>query len=207
VAVQPSELFRRVRIDQTGSAVLFGVIAATVGSAAAAVYGYLSGAASIAAMQQMLQGMPEEQARFFRVFMQSFTGGATVAQIVLAPLLAVIAIYLNSAVLHLLLMLFKAAKRGFDATLTVVAYATGLQLLLALPGCGSLVAAVWFLVVLIIGLGEAHRCGPGRAAAAVFTPVVLACACCACAVGLGGATFMKSLQQAADAAKSGTTNL
>jgi hypothetical protein len=210
VATQPAELFRRVRIDQTGSAVLFGVLAATVGSAAAAVYAWLSGAASLAAMQEMLKQMPEAQARFMSFFLHGVSGTVTVAQIVLAPLFALIGIYLNAAVVHLFLLLFRAAPRGFDATLTVVGYATGLQLLLALPGCGSLVAAIWYLVVLIIGLGEAQRCGPGKSAAAVFAPVVLACLCCCAALGVlgaGSAGLLEQLKQAAEAAKNQGTNL
>jgi hypothetical protein len=207
VATQPADFFRRVRVDQAGSAVLFGVLAATVGAVASAIYGYLSGAATLAAMQELLQQLPEEQARFLRLFTQGMSGGMTVLQIVLAPLFAVVGIYLNAAIVHLLLLLFRGAPRGFDATLTVVAYATGLQLLLAVPGCGGLVAAVWFLVVLIIGLGEAQRCGPGKAAAAVFAPVALACVCCCAALGIGGAGFLKTLQQAAEAAKSQGTSL
>lgn len=207
VATQPAELFRRVRIDQTGSAVLFGVLAATVGSAAAAVYGYLSGAASLAAMQEMVQQMPEEQARFMRFLTQGMTGTMAIAQIVLAPLFALIGIYLHAAIVHLVLLLLRGAPRGFDATLTVVGYATGLELLLALPGCGGVVALVWYLVVLVIGLGEAQRCGAGKAAAAVLAPVLLACVCCCGALGLGGAGFVKSLQQAAEAAKGQGTSL
>ncbi len=210
MATQPAEFFRRVRIDQSGSAVLFGVLAATVGSVASAVYGYLSGAASLAAVQEMVQQMPEEQARFLRFFTQGMTGGMTLAQILLAPLLAVIGIYLNAAIVHVLLLLFRGAPRGFDATLTVVGYATGLQLLLAVPGCGGLVAAVWYMVVLIIGLGEAQRCGPGKAAAAVFAPLALACVCCCGALGVigaGSSDLLKTLQQAADAAKGQGTNL
>ena len=199
-----------MRIDQSGSAVLFGVICASVGSIAAAVYGYLSASASLAAMQDLMGTLPEEQARFLGYFTQTLTLGGTLAQVVLAPLFALIGIYLSAALLHLILMLFKAAPRGFDATLTVVGYASGLQLLLAVPGCGSLLAGLWTLVVLIIGLGEAQRCGPGKAAAAVFLPVLLACLCCCAAIGAGGAGIVEALKaagQAADAAKNQGTNL
>jgi len=210
VATQPAEFFRRVRVDQTGSAILFGVVAATIGTAAATLYAWLSGAASLAAMEEVIRQMPEEQARFMRLFSQAFTGSMSVVQVVLAPLFALVGIYLNAAVIHLFLLLFKAAPRRFDATLTVVGYATGLQLLLALPGCGSLVAGVWYLVVLIIGLGEAQRCGPGKAAAAVFAPAALVCLCCCGALGLlgaGSAGFLEQLKQAAEAARTQGTSL
>ncbi len=224
VATQPADFFRRVQMDQvsqggyhqryrgghSGSAVLFGVIAATVGSVASALYGWLSGAATLAALQEMLSKMPPEQARILGFLTQGASGTWAVVQVVLAPLFALAGIYLNAGLVHLFLLLFKGAPRRFDATLTVVGYATGLQLLLVLPGCGGMVASIWYLVVLIIGLGEAQRCGPGKAAAAVFAPVVLLALCCCGvlgAIGASSAGLLEQLKQAADAAKSQGTNL
>jgi hypothetical protein len=97
-------------------------------------------------------------------------------------------VYVGAGIIHLLLSLFRGANRPFDATLTTVAYAFGLMILLAVPGCGGLIALVWSLVAVIIGLGESQRCGTGRSAAAVLAPSVLACFCCcgAAGVSLGG---------------------
>jgi hypothetical protein len=197
VATQPQQFFRRVRIDQTGAALLFGVLASTVGHALSAVYNWLSGQQALVAMQSIFEKAPEEQARFLRWYMGLFTGTATLAQVILAPILTLVFIYVGAGILHLLLMLFRGAKRPFDATLTAVAYANGLNLLLAVPGCGHLLALVWGLVVLVIGLGEIQRCGSGKAAAAVLTPVVLLCACCCAAVGLSVPALMKGIEGAA----------
>lgn len=197
VATQPTVFFRRVRPDQTGAAVFFGVIASTVGNLVAAVYAYLSGAQAQAAFREMIESMPEGQARFMRMYLESMTGELTIAQVIASPLLALIFIYVGAGILHLLLVLFRGANRGFDATLTAVAYASGLNLLLALPVCGSLLAVVWGVVVLILGLGEIQRCGSGKAAAAVLAPVALACVCCCAALGLSGPAFMRGLEEAA----------
>jgi hypothetical protein len=196
VATQPQQFFRRVRIDQTGAAILFGVIAATVGNALSALYNWLSGQQALLAMQSLLEKAPEEQARIMRMYMGFFTGTMTLAQVVLSPILTLVFIYVGAGILHVLLMLFRGAKRPFDATLTVVAYAHGLNLLLAVPGCGSVLAVVWGLVVLIIGLGEIQRCGSGKAAAAVLTPAALVCVCCCAALGLTVPTFLKGLDAA-----------
>jgi len=201
VATQPAHFFRRVRIDQTSTAVFFGVIASTVGNAVAAVYGYFSGAQAQAAFQEMLGNMPEEQARILRMYLDSMTGGMTVVHVIASPLLTLLFMYVVAGVLHLLLMLFRGANRGFDATLTAVAYANGLNLLLAVPGCGSLLAVVWGLVALIIGLGEIQRCGSGKAAAAVLAPAALACVCCCGALGLSAPAFLKGLGEAASKAQ------
>jgi hypothetical protein len=149
--------------------------------------------------------LPPEAARFLEQFASTIEGltspGATVAQLLVAPLLSLISIYLVAGAVHLVLMLFKGAKRGFDATLTVVAYASGLYLVMAVPQCGGLLAMVWFLAVVIIGLGEAHRCGPGKAALAVFAPVILLCLCCCGLAGMAGAGAWSAFQQATQAVK------
>ena len=87
------------------------------------------------------------------------------------------------------------------ATLTVVAYASGLYLVMAVPQCGGLIAVVWYLAVLIIGLGEAHRCGPGKSALAVFSPLILLCLCCCELAAVAGAGAWGAIQQAAEAVK------
>jgi hypothetical protein len=199
VATQPERFFSRVRTDQPWVAILFGVIASTVGNVAAALYAYFSGQQAIVALQQVAEKMPENQARFVKLYAQALTGGAVLGQIVLSPLLTFISIYVGAALIHLLLRLFRGAGRGFDATLTAVAYAQGLMLLLAVPGCGGLLAGVWSLVSLVIGLGAIQRCGTGKAAAAVFAPVALVCVCCCGALGL---TVPALLKGAGDAAKS-----
>ncbi len=200
VATQPAEFFRRVRIDQTGAAVLFGVVAWTVGSVAASLYAYLSGQQAIAALEQVVRNMPEEQARFLRMYMHGLSSGGTIAQAVLSPLFALIGIYVVSAVVHLLLMLFRGASRGFDATLTAVGYTAGLGLLLAVPGCGGLIAIVWGIVALIIGLGAVQRCGTGKSAAVVLGPAVAVCVLCCCAIflGIGMPAFLKGLKEASE---------
>jgi hypothetical protein len=152
-----------------------------------------------------MEKMPEDEARFMRAYGELMSGGAALAQIVISPILTVVFIYVGAAILHLLLMLFRGTKRPFDATLTAVAYANGLNLLLVVPGCGGLIALVWGVVVLVIGLGEIQRCGSGKAAAAVLAPVALVCVCCCAAMGLGAPAFLKAIGEAAKQGK--TVNL
>jgi hypothetical protein len=197
VATQPQQFFARVRIDQPWTAVLFGVIASTVGNVASSFYAYFSGQQALVAMQQVIGNLPDEQARFLRIYMQAMSGRSILAQVVLAPLITLILVFLAAAVVHLLLMLFRGANRGFDATLTTVGYVSGLLLLLAVPGCGGLLAVVWGLVSVIIGLGAIQRCGTGKSAAAVLAPAALLCVCCCGALGLSVPALMKGAEEAA----------
>jgi hypothetical protein len=208
VGTQPADFFRRVRIDQVGAAILFGVIGSTLGNWAALVFGALTRSATVGQLQARISELPPEAAKFVEQLAVTIEGltspAATAVQMLLAPLIAFITIYLVAGVIHLLLLLFKGAGRGFQATLTVVAYASGLYLVMAIPQCGGLIAMVWFLTVLIIGLGEAQRCGPGKSALAVFAPMVLLCLCC-CGLGaIGGVGAWGAIQQAAEAARTTT---
>jgi hypothetical protein len=209
VGTQPADFFRRVRIDQTGAALLFGVIGSTIGNWASLIFGALTRAATIGQLQARISELPPEAARFLEQFASTIEGltspAATAAQMLVAPLLSLLSIYLIAGVVHLVLMLFKGTKRGFDATLTVVAYASGLYLVMAVPQCGGLIAMVWFLAVLIIGLGEAQRCGPGKSALAVFSPAILLCLCCCGLAFLGGAGAWSAIQKAAEAAQTKTS--
>jgi hypothetical protein len=167
-----------------------------VGSIVAALWSAVSGAQSIQALHEMMGQMPPEQAEILEKLVPYMGGGGTLVQIVAAPVSALISIYLGSGIFHLLLMLFRGAPRGFDATLTTVAYAHGLFLLLAVPVCGSLIALVWVAVVYIIGLSESQRCGTGKAAAAVLLPAFLVCCCCGGAGMLGVFSLVKAFKGA-----------
>ncbi|HTN52204.1 MAG TPA: YIP1 family protein [Anaeromyxobacter sp.] len=204
VAVEPQRFFRRVRTDQTGSAVLFGVIAFTIGTAVETVYGWLAGQQMVVMAERISGYLSPEQGEAFRQAMRSVSGARSVAQIVLAPLLALAVIYLLSAVFHVALLVLKGAPRGFDATLTVVAYGAGLFLLLVVPACGSLIALVWVTVVAITGLAESQRCGTGKAAAAVLSPLLLFCVCCC---GLGALVGLGSLKALMGQGNGPTTTL
>jgi len=192
VAVDPANLFRRVRIDQTGSAILFGVIASTLGGWAQVFWASLTAATTRAQMQELAEKIPPQWAGLAKAFTE-YSERATsttslMSQAVFAPLAAVVGIFVFAAIFHALLLLVRGANRGFDATLTVVGYATGLSLLQVIPECGALVAPFWIAVALIIGLSEAHRCGTGKGAAAVLLPILLLCAClCALTVMAVGA--------------------
>jgi len=88
-----------------------------------------------------------------------------------------------AGILHLFLILFRGAARGFNATLTVVAYSSGVYLLSAIPLCGGVVAPIWQVVILVIGLAAAHHSSMGKSAGAVLLTLLLGI-CCACFVGL-----------------------
>lgn len=98
------------------------------------------------------------------------------ATIMLLPIILVIGAFVGSGIMHLALMVVGGATRPFEATFRVLCYASGATAVLQLlPGCGALIAAIWTIVAEIIGLAEVHNIGKGRAALAVFLPLIVCC--------------------------------
>ena len=91
------------------------------------------------------------------------------------PFLIIAVLFLWSGVLHVLLLLVKGAKNGFEATFRAVSYSYGANLFLVLPFCGGLFASLWGMVMVIIGLKEAHGTSGGKASFAVLFPLILCC--------------------------------
>lgn len=201
VAMEPLRFFGHVRIQPLGPAVLFGLIGGTVGGAVAALFGLLTRVSTLAALRQAMDQMPEAEAELFERFLPFLGGGAAALQLILVPVGIVVSMFVGAGILHLLLLMLGGARRGFAATLTVVAYSYGLRLIDAVPMCGSPIAFVWQVVVVIIGLAAVHRTDTWRSAVAVILPVVVLCCC---AVGLGIAVAMAF---AGAASGTGVTNL
>ncbi|MFO1519723.1 MAG: YIP1 family protein [bacterium] len=99
-----------------------------------------------------------------------------VAVLITSPIAAFIQLFFHSAIYHLFVMLFGGNKRGYEATFRAFAYSQGPQLFQVIPFLGSLVAIVWFYILLIQGFKKLQGCSTGQAVAAAFVPLLLICA-------------------------------
>jgi hypothetical protein len=109
--------------------------------------------------------------------MESLIGGMAfvLAVIALSPFLALFALFVSSAIYHVMLLLLGGA-RTFETTFRVVSYSAGSTGLIAMvPFCGGFVSGIWQIVTAIIGLARAHEISTGKAAAAVLLPAVICC--------------------------------
>lgn len=91
----------------------------------------------------------------------------------LSPLWLLASLFLAVAVVHLFLLVFGGAHRGFATTLRVFCLAYGPQLFVIVPVAGSVIGGVWMTALAIVGLKHAHGTSGGRAAAAVLLPLVV----------------------------------
>jgi hypothetical protein len=184
IFTRPTEFFRAMPVTGgLGSPLLYGVIMGYAGLLASAVYSAIFNAVAGPRLFEMSQRSEIEK---LLPYLQG--GMSLVMQVIFGPVMIAIGLFISAAVLHVLLMLFGGAPRGFEATFRVRCYAEAASLLRLIPGCGTPVFVIYILVLLILGLSEAHRVGRGRAAAAVLLPLFLLCCCCASGIviALGG---------------------
>lgn len=132
-----------------------------------------------------LEFIPPEvmaQAPWLQVVLGRPTVLVVVGLMIIAPLLNLITLFIWSGVVHVFLMMVGGAQNGFATTLRVTCYSQTAGIAVIVPVAGGLIQPVWFLIMQIIGLAQAHRVGGGKAAFAVLVPLVV---CCGCVVAVG----------------------
>lgn len=131
---------------------------------------------------------------------QDFGGALAnlIGGIILAPIGALIALFIASGVFHLfVLLLVRPRNAGFEATLRVVSYSSVTRLISWIPIIGWIVGFVWGIVLWIFGIREVHATTTGKAALVVLIPVVvlLILGLLLIAIGIGAALFFSGQQQ------------
>ena len=94
---------------------------------------------------------------------------------ILSPFFLLCWIFVIAGIQHLILLIFRGAQSGFEATFRVVCYSISPFIFLMVPVCGMPVASTWSIVLAIIGLKEAHRISGGKATVAVLGPLLACC--------------------------------
>ncbi|MEW5741140.1 MAG: Yip1 family protein [Myxococcota bacterium] len=100
-----------------------------------------------------------------------------------------VGLIIGAGFMHLMLLLWGAAGRGFQATLRVQCYAHFPQLIAWVPLVGAF-AGFWQLVLFGIGASKVHRASPGRVVGAILTPLILV-ALCGCGLAILIPVMMK----------------
>jgi hypothetical protein len=100
------------------------------------------------------------------------TAAQAVATFLLAGPLSLILAVIAACLVHIGLIIFGARRHHADSTLRVLLFASSTYLFQILPVIGGAVAAIWWLVIVIVGIREVHGTSTGRAAAAVLIPAL-----------------------------------
>ncbi len=107
---------------------------------------------------------------------EAFAGGVggLVGALILSPILTAIGLVIAAGIFHLLVLIFvRPSNMGFEATFRVASYAQVTQLVSWIPVIGSIIAAVWAIVLYIFGIREVHGTTTGTAALVVLIPVAV----------------------------------
>lgn len=180
VLTQPSAFFRSMPVTGgLGSPLLYAVIIGYVGLAASTIYNVVFRSVLSSSLTHMGGGGNLER-------LAPFLEGSTslIVNLLFGPVFIVIGLFVGAGLFHLLLLALGGATRGFEATFRVAAFSQAASIFNIIPACGGLIGLVYTLVLLIIGLSEAHQISRGKAAAAVLIPFVVICCCC------GGAALL-----------------
>lgn len=170
---EPTAFFSRIRPTGIGPALTYALIVGTIG----AVFGTL--------WTQLAEG-------FYGASPASLVVPLW-ANLIVAPFLFAIGLFISSAVIHVGCMVFGCANRGYEATFRAVAYSFGPAIFSIIPFCGSAVASIWAVIIQVIAIQQVQRTTGGRALGAVFLPAIVAFACiCGIAATFGIAAGMLS---------------
>jgi len=183
VVTSPVEALGRVRASaDLGRPLLYAVIFGWIGIIASQIYNL----AFRGAMWKVLPGFAGREEVFFST-------GVSIATMLLAPILVLIGVFIGALIFHLFLLLVGGAGGGLTTTVKVICYTSTVQIAQVVPFCGGFVGSIWALVLYIIGLAAAHRTSYGKAALAVFLPLVLCCVCILAAVAMFGAAIWAAI--------------
>lgn len=165
--LNPSEFFRSMPV--TGGLtdpLLYALIIGMIGTAFSYLWQIIFQATIMSYLPIDMKSMPD-----YGVFQ---TMGLAIVAVML-PFMIIIGLFIWSGILHLFLMMVGGAKSGFEATFRSAAYGNSPIIMNVIPFCGGLIGWIWSIVLVIIGLKEAHKISGGKAAFAVLAPLVLCC--------------------------------
>src|SRR5215208_6669118 len=107
---------------------------------------------------------------------EAFAGGigGFLVGLILTPIITAIVLVIVAGILHLLVLLFvRPTNAGFEATFRITSYTQVTQLVTWIPVIGSIIGAIWAIVLYIFGVREVHGTSTGTAALVVLIPVAV----------------------------------
>jgi len=164
VLTKPAVAFTVMRTEgDFGGPLLFAIIGGGIGAVVAFFLGLLVNSFGLVRPRHDAMGA---------MFGMTASGVGFISQLIAVA----IAPFVWGALVHVALMLLGGAKKTFETTFRVIAFAQGSTALLQLvPCCGWFIALVWNIVASSIGIARAHDTDTGRATFAVLLPLIVCC--------------------------------
>jgi hypothetical protein len=184
-ATKPDDAFSRMAPAGLGRPFVYALIMAWIELAVGMAYW------AAAQSPFMLMGFPELRDAFAEAAIGTGVMVAVgIGLFVLMPALLLIGLAIHACILHLMLLIVGEGRRGLATTARVICYSHTSDVANLVPLCGGLLALVWFAALQVIGISRAHDCSYGKAALAVFLPILLCCSCLAVTLTFVGAALI-----------------
>jgi hypothetical protein len=166
---------------------LFALIVAWVGAIFNAVWGTIFGAG-------LLRMLPAQYHRF------AMMGGgrSLIVNIVLAPIFIACGLFIGSAIFHVSFMIVGAlsgSRSQFEGTFRVVSYSSIAHIAYLVPLVGGLLALVWRVYLMMLGVQQLHKTTQGKALLGILLPILLCCACAAIGMIFAGAAIFSAFNR------------
>ena len=184
----PEQAWARTR--ETGDymrPLLFALIVAWVGAIFNAVWGSMFGAG-------LMKMIPPQYQRY------AMMGGGrgVIVTIVLAPLFIACGLFIGTAIFHVSLMIvgaLKASRSQFEGTFRAVSYSSIAHIAYVIPFVGGLVALVWRIYLMMVGVQQLHKTTQAKALLGIILPMILCCVCAAVGMIFAGAAIFGALNR------------
>ena len=195
---EPSKLFASARLDKGSAQVGYAVLTASVFWALSQLIESLLMGGRNEQMRKLVEQLSgQQESPLMKYLLETEQAARSPAWVIglalFTPVFSLMFLYLNAGVTHGVGLLLGQVKRGFPATMAACAYACAPMVLMAIPGCGSLISLVWLVVLTGIGLKETHRMSTGGAAASVLAPYAVLCCVLSLAMGALVTTAMRAM--------------
>jgi hypothetical protein len=172
--MNPAESFRRSRTDSVGAAYRYFVALLVLYTILSAIVAVAIGMYAFNDIIAQLAGTGMAGAALAGAFsnLGLFVGAMIVFVVYLVFFIALFGIFLKGLALHAFVLMV-GGEKGYQQTLKTTMYATTPFLLLGWIPYVSIIGAVWYIILLIIGIRETQEMDTGKALLVVVIPIVL----------------------------------
>ena len=186
----PDQAWARTR--ETGDymrPLIFALIVGWVGAIFNAVWGSMFGAG-------IMKMIPPQYAT--RLGPLAGGGGGLIMNIVIAPFVIACGLFIGSAIFHVSFMIvgaLKGSRSQFEGTFRVVSYSSIAHIAYVIPFVGGLVALVWRIYLMMLGVQRLHKASQGKALMGILLPVLLCCVCAVVGMIFAGAALFSAFNR------------
>jgi hypothetical protein len=172
--MNPAESFRRSRTDSVGAAYRYFVVLLVIYTILSAIVAVAIGMFAFNDMIAQLATTGMMGAALAGAFsnLGLFVGAMIVFVVYLVFFIALLGIFLKGLALHAFVLLM-GGEKGYQQTLKTTMYATTPFLLLGWIPYVSIIGAIWYIILLIIGIRETQEMDTGKALLVIAIPLVL----------------------------------